>query len=218
MSVFEAARAHMIESQIRPNKVSDERVLAAFAAIRREQFVPEQLRSVAYVDQDLPLGRGRYLMAPMVAGRMLQAASVDRADVALVVGAGPGYEAALLGLMARAVVALEDDPELARQAHAALVDHRIAPVAVVEGPLPEGHRARSPYDVILFGGAVAEIPQSILAQLADGGRLVAVVRAEGSVGRSTLTTRTGGAIARRVIFDAATPLLPSFVPKPAFVF
>jgi protein-L-isoaspartate(D-aspartate) O-methyltransferase len=218
MTDFEAARAHMIESQIRPSKVTDERLLAAFAQIRRELFVPEQLRPVAYVDADLPLGRGRYLMAPMVAARLLQVASVGRSDAALVVAAGPGYEAALLGTLARAVVALEEDPELARRARAALVDHSIASVGVVEGPLPDGYRLRAPYDVILFGGAVAEVPGEIGAQLAEGGRLVAVLRAEGGVGRATLTTRTGGVVARRVIFDAATPLLPGFLPNSAFVF
>ena len=218
MTEFEAARAHMIESQIRPNKVTDNRVLDAIAKIRRELFVPEHLRSIAYVDEDLPLGGGRYLMEPMVAARLIQAASVERADIALVVGAGVGYEAAVLAQVARAVVALEDDPELARRARAALVDHGIAAVSVVEGPSVAGHRPRAPYDVILFGGAVAQVPNEIIAQLAEDGRLVAVVKAEGGVGRATLTTRTGGVIARRVIFDAATPLLPGFRPKPAFVF
>ncbi|MGH7028957.1 MAG: protein-L-isoaspartate O-methyltransferase family protein [Stellaceae bacterium] len=218
MTAFEAARAHMIESQIRPNKVTDERVLAAFAQLRRELFVPEHLRAVAYVDDDLPLGHGRYLMEPMVAARLLQAVSVERTDSALVVGAGAGYEAALLGLLARAVVAVEEDAPLARLARAALVDHRIASVRVVEGPAPEGCRASAPYDVILFGGAVAEVPERIVAQLAEGGRLAAVVKTAGSVGRAILTKRTGAVIARRVIFDAATPLLPGFRPEPAFVF
>ena len=208
----------MIESQIRTNKVIDERVLAAIAKIPRELFVPERLKSVAYVDDDLPLGGGRYLMEPMVAARLLQAASVERADITLVVGSGAGYEAAVLAQLARSVVALEEDPEIARRARNALVDLGIAAVSVVEGPLASGHRPRAPYDVILFGGAVAEVPNEIVAQLSEGGRLVAVVKAAGGIGRATLTIRTGGLIARRVMFDAATPLLPGFQPKPAFVF
>ena len=218
MTAFETARAHMIESQIRTNKVTDERVLAAIAKIPRELFVPERLKSVAYVDDDLPLGGGRYLMEPMVAARLLQAASVERADITLVVGSGAGYEAAVLAQLARSVVALEEDPEIARRARNALVDLGIAAVSVVEGPLASGHRPRAPYDVILFGGAVAEVPNEIVAQLSEGGRLVAVVKAAGGIGRATLTIRTGGLIARRVMFDAATPLLPGFQPKPAFVF
>ncbi len=218
MTELEAARANMIDSQLRPNKVTDERVLGAFEAIRRELFVPEHLRPVAYIDEDLPLGGGRYLMEPMVAARLLQAAAVERTDTALVVGAGTGYEAALLAMLARAVVALEEDAELARRARSALVDHGIASVAGVEGPPAQGYRARAPYEVILFGGAVAEVPSEIIAQLAEGGRLVAVVRPGAGIGRASLITRTGGVTARRDIFDAATPLLPGFFPKPAFVF
>ena len=219
MSVFEAARAHMIASQLHPNKVTDDRVLNAFARIRRELFVPEQLRSVAYVDEDLPLGRGRCLMQPMVAARLIQAAMPARLDNALVVGAGTGYEAAVLSLLTRTVVALEEDAQLARPAHAALVEEGIASVSVVEGPLHEGCRPRAPYDVVMFAGAVAELPNEIVVQLAEDGRLVAVVKADGGgVGRATIATRTGGVIARRVMFDAATPLLPGLAPKPAFVF
>jgi protein-L-isoaspartate(D-aspartate) O-methyltransferase len=208
----------MIESQLRPNKVSDDRVLDAFASIRRELFLPEHLRSVAYIDEDLPLGGGRYLMEPMVAARLLQAASIARTDVVLIIGAGTGYEAALAARLARNVFALEEDAELARQARAALVELAIASVSVVEGPSREGYRAHAPYDVMLFGGAVAEVPANIVAQLAEGGRLLAVVRGDEAVGRAMLTRRTGEVVSRRVIFDAATRLLPSFAPKPAFAF
>ena len=218
MTVCETARAKMIDCQLRPNKVTDERIIDAFARLRRELFVPEPLRGVAYVDEDLPLGKGRYLMEPMVAARLLQSAMPDRKDTALVVGAGVGYEAGLLALLTRSVVALEEDAELARLGRAALVDHRIAAVSYVEEPLGAGHRQRAPYDVILFAGAVAAIPSEIAAQLSEGGRLAAVLRPGQGVGRATLTTRTGGVLAQRVIFDAATPLLPGFVPKPAFVF
>ena len=218
MNVHETARAKMIESQLRPNRVTDERVIEAFSRLRRELFVPEHLRGVAYVDEDLPLGRGRYLMEPMVAARLLQALMPDRKETALVVGAGVGYEAVLLASLTRSVIALEADEELARLGRAALVDHRIASVVYVEAPLAAGHRQRAPYDVILFGGAVAEIPSEVAAQLAEGGRMAAVLRPGAGLGRATLTTRTGGVLAQRVIFDAATPLLPGFAPKPVFVF
>ncbi len=218
MTVCETARAKMIDCQLRPNKVTDERIIDAFARLQRELFVPDHLRGVAYVDEALPLGKGRYLMEPMVAARLLQAAMPDRKDTALVVGAGVGYEAALLALLVRSVVALEEDAELARLGRAALVDHRIASVSYVEEPLSAGHRQRAPYDVILFGGAVAAIPSEVAAQLSEGGRMAAVLRPGQGVGRATLTTRTGGVLAQRVIFDAATPLLAGFIPKPAFVF
>lgn len=219
MTDYDAARVKMIESQLRPNKVTDERVIDAFMRIRRELFVPEKLRGLAYLDDELPLGDGRYLMAPMVAARLLQAAMVGPKDTALVVGAGVGYEAALLSLLARSVVALEDDAELARIGRSALVDHRIASVGYVEAPPHLGYRQRSPYDVILFGGAIAEIPSEINGQLAEGGHLAVVLRPHsGVVGRASLITRTGEGLAQRVIFDAATRLLPGFVAKPGFLF
>jgi protein-L-isoaspartate(D-aspartate) O-methyltransferase len=218
MTVYETARVNMVESQLRPNKVTDERVIDAFARIRRELFVPERLRGVAYIDGDLPLGGGRYMMQPMVAARLLQAAMVERTDTGLVVGAGVGYEAAILAQLARSVVALEENPELARIGRSALVDHRIGSVSYVEAALRLGHRQRLPYDVILFGGAVTEIPEEITGQLAEGGRIAVVLRQRECVGRATLITRAGGALASRVMFDAATPLLQDLAAKPAFVF
>ena len=218
MTVYDEARLKMIENQLRPNKVTDERVLDAFGRIRRELFVPPMLRGVAYVDDDLPLGSGRSLMQPMVAARLLQAAAVQPKDAVLVVGAGVGYEAALLSLLARGVVALEENPDLARSGRSALVDHRIASVSYVEAPGAAGHRQRAPYNVILFAGAVGQIPPEIEGQLAEGGRIAVVLRPHEGVGRATLITRTGGVLAPRVIFDAGTPLLPGFDAKPGFVF
>lgn len=218
MTGYEAARANMIERQLLPNKLIDTRVIDAFATIRRELFVPERLRAIAYADEDLPLGGGRYLMAPMVAGRLLQALEISRGDNALVIGAGAGYEAALLAMLCRSVVAVENDPELARQGRAALVEHRIAAVNFVENAQAQGGRTRPAYEVIFFAGAVAEVPPEIAAQLAEGGRLAAVVKPNDGPGRATLITRTGGIPAARVMFDAATPLLPGFTKQPAFVF
>jgi protein-L-isoaspartate(D-aspartate) O-methyltransferase len=212
------ARQNMVDNQLRANKVHDDRVLDAFLRLQRELFVPPGLRGVAYIDEDLPVAPGRYLMEPMVAARLLQALAVQPKDTALVVGAGAGYEAAALGLLARSVIALEDNSELARLGRSALVDHRIASVTYVEAPLKGGHRARAPYDVILFGGAAASIPDEISAQLAEGGRMGVVLREPGFVGRATLITRTGAVLARRVIFDAATPLLPGFEAEPGFEF
>src|SRR5215471_8341764 len=182
MPVYEAARTHMIDSQLRPNKVTDERLLDAIAETHRELFLPEHLRAIAYIDEDLPLGGGRYLMEPMVAARLLQAAAIERTDTVLIVGAGTGYEAALAAFLARSVVALEEDPDLAQRARAALVEHVIASVSVVEGPLREGYRPRAPFDVILFGGAVAEVPSEIVSQLAEDGRLLAVIKPGNAVG------------------------------------
>jgi protein-L-isoaspartate(D-aspartate) O-methyltransferase len=215
---YDTARANMVERQLRPNTITDDRLVGAFLSLHREQFVPERLRATAYADKDLPLGGGRYLMAPMVAARLLQALEIAPTETALVVGAGVGYEAALIAQLARSVVAIEEDAELARLGRAALVEHRIAAVKFVEGSNTQGSRARPSYDVILFAGAIEEIPAEIAAQLTEGGRMAAVIRADAGPGRATLATRTGGILSHRVMFDAATPVIPGFSRKPAFVF
>jgi protein-L-isoaspartate(D-aspartate) O-methyltransferase len=207
----------MVESQLRPNKVTDPALLDALASVPRELFVPEPLRSVAYVDEDIPLGRGRFVMEPMILGRLLELAAPRSTDSALVVGAGLGYSAAVLARIAGRVVALESDRELAQRAAQTLKTLGISNVALVEGALAEGAPRQAPFDVILFDGAVDRAPSAILDQLAEHGRLAVVVRTSG-IGRATLMTRQAGLVASRVAFDAAVPCLPGFEPAPAFVF
>lgn len=214
---YAAARRNMVESQLRPNKVTDPALLDALAGVPRELFVPDPLRGVAYVDEDIPLGRGRFLMEPMILGRLLELAAVRPSDVALVVGAGVGYSAAVLARIAGRVVALESDHELAQRAAHALQGLGVANVALVESPLVDGAARLAPFDVILLDGAVDRVPPAIIDQLAEGGRLVAVIRAAG-IGRATLMTRQAGILASRVAFDAAVPRLPGFEPAAAFVF
>jgi protein-L-isoaspartate(D-aspartate) O-methyltransferase len=214
---YASARRNMVESQLRPNKVTDPALLDALASVPRELFVPEPLRSVAYVDEDIPLGRGRFLMEPMILGRLLELAAVRSSDVALVVGAGLGYSAAVLARIAGRVVALEGDRELAQQAARMLQTLGLSNVALVEGPLAEGPPRQTPFDVVLFDGAIDRVPPAILDQLAEECRLVVVIRTSG-IGRATLMTRQAGIMASRVAFDAAVPRLPGFEPAPAFVF
>jgi protein-L-isoaspartate(D-aspartate) O-methyltransferase len=214
---YASARRNMVESQLRPNKVTDPALLDALASVPRELFVPEPLRSVAYVDEDIPLGRGRFVMEPMILGRLLELAAPRSTDSALVVGAGLGYSAAVLARIAGRVVALESDRELAQRAAQTLKTLGISNVALVEGALAEGAPRQAPFDVILFDGAVDRAPSAVLDQLAEHGRLAVVVRTSG-IGRATLMTRQAGLVASRVAFDAAVPCLPGFEPAPAFVF
>jgi protein-L-isoaspartate(D-aspartate) O-methyltransferase len=214
---YAAARRNMVESQLRPNKVTDPALLDVLASVPRELFVPAPLRGVAYVDEDIPLGRGRFLMEPMILGRLLELASVRPSDVALVVGAGVGYSAAVLARIAGRVVVLESDRELAQQATHTLLGLGVVNAALVEGPLADGAARLAPFDVILLDGAVDCVPPAIVDQLAERGRLVAVIRAAG-VGRATLMTRQAGVLASRIAFDAAVPRLPGFEPAAAFVF
>lgn len=215
---YATARLNMVESQIRPNRVTDPRIVAAMLELPRESFLPKPLRGVAYVDEDIHIGGGRYLMEPMVQARLIQAAQITPGDVVLEIGASTGYGAALLARLASTVVALESDPALVKAASATLGDLGIDNVALVEGKLVEGYPQQAPYNVIVFAGGVEYIPQGIAGQLAEGGRLVAVVMPPGEPGRATLATRIGGTISTRVIFDASCPVLPGFRREPGFVF
>ena len=214
---YTAARANMVESQIRPNKVTDAAVIAAFFQVPRERFVPRALSGVAYVDEDIPIGAGRYLVEPMVLGRLLQFAGPQPTDLALEIGSGTGYGTAVLARLVGSVVGIESDPELVRRASDNLAALGVENAAVTQGQFLEGCPKQAPFDLILFAGAVAGVPAAVEAQLAEGGRLVAVEVTDG-VGRAVIVRRTGGAISRRVIFDAATPLLPGTAHKPEFVF
>lgn len=215
---FETCRRNMVDNQLRPNKVTDERVLAAMGAVPRERFVSDSLRGVAYVDEDIPLGEGRVLMEPMVLARLLQAADVGPDDVVLDIGCGTGYTAAVCAKIAATVVALESDPHLAAEASRILSELEIDNVVVVEGPLREGYAQQAPYDSVLFSGAVPEVPESILAQLADGGRLCAVVAGPNDAPRAVLAHSYAGVPSMVKIFDASVPLLPGFEREPDFVF
>jgi protein-L-isoaspartate(D-aspartate) O-methyltransferase len=215
---YTIARRNMVESQIRPNKVTDPLLLAALLELPREQFLPKARRGVAYVDEDIEVGEGRYLMEPMVLARLLLAAEVKPTDIVLDIGCATGYSTAVLARLANTVVAVESSRKLAAEATAVLSQLGIDNAAVIEGPLDKGYAKQGPYDVILFSGAIAQVPDAILDQLADGGRLVAVIDDGSRVRKGTIMTRLGGVISGRAVFDAATPLLPGFDRKPGFVF
>lgn len=212
---YAVARQHMVDSQIRTNKVTDERLIEAIRALPRERFVPEPIRARSYLDDDVELAPGRYLMEPMVTARLIQAADVKATDMAMVIGAATGYAAALLAKLANTVVALECDSTLAQRAVAAFADLAIDNAAVVEGPLRDGCAKHAPYDVIFLDGAIEEVPQAGATQLAEGGRMVGVLRERG-VGRAVLWVKTGNVMSKRVLFDANVTLLPGFAAAKRF--
>ena len=215
---FAAARANMVDCQLRTNKVKDARLLHAFETIPRELFVPENRRAVAYVDEDLQVAPGRYLIEPMVLARLLQAADVTSDDLVLEIGGASGYGSAILAHLGATVVSLESDSDLAAAAAEAQTQVGIDNVLIVVGPLNQGYDKQAPYNVIVINGAVGEIPAAITDQLADGGRLVTVIREESGPGQAVLVQRRGANVSRRVLFDAATPVLPEFERAPGFVF
>lgn len=215
---YGAARLNMVESQVRPNRVTDPRIVLAMAELPRERFVPAALRGVAYVDEDIPIGGGRYLMEPMIHARLIQAAEIKSTDTVLEIGCGTGYGTALLARLAARVVGLESDRDLAAAAAANLAALKIGNAEVVTGNMEEGLAARAPYHVIVLGGAVEHIPGAIESQLAEGGRLVAVVVEPGQPGVATLGQKTHGVASARKLFDAATRPLPGFKAERGFVF
>jgi protein-L-isoaspartate(D-aspartate) O-methyltransferase len=216
---FAAQRTKMVESQIRTEDVTDRNVIAAMAAVPREKFVPERMAELAYIDQDLAIAGmgmgGRFLMKPATLARLLQAAGVAPTDHVLDVGCGLGYAAAVLARLAASVVALEEDAALSAGARKQLGD--LANVEVVEGRLEEGHKARAPYDLILVEGAVEVVPEALLGQLGEGGRLVAVV-GYGRAASATVFTKADGDVGDRPAFDADVPPLPGFRRPRGFVF
>jgi protein-L-isoaspartate(D-aspartate) O-methyltransferase len=167
---FAAARRHMIESQLRPSDVSDPVVIAAMAVTAREAFVPAAQQALAYIDRAVPLADGRMLNPALSTGLMLTRAVLSASDKVLLVGAGTGYVAALLAGIVADVVAVEDNRALVEHARAALAG--AANVRIVESALADGYSAGAPYDVIIIDGAVQQVPDAIVAQLAPGGRLL----------------------------------------------
>lgn len=218
MTDFAAARHNMIEGQIRTNKVTDPALLDALASLPREQFVPVERRSAAYIDEDVRLGGERYMMEPMVLARLLQAAEPTKTEVALDVGCGTGYATAVLARLTATAIGLESDANLARLATEMLGRLAVDNAIVVEGKLADGYAKHGPYDVILVNGAVAEFPPALLDQLAEGGRLVGVRRPGDGPGTAMLLLKRHSTVAGRTLFEAATRFLAGFAPKPRFVF
>lgn len=222
MNDYTAARLNMVESQVRPNGITDRRIIAAIENVRREDYVPESRRALAYMDEDVPLDPSdrsagpRALIEVMAFARLLQHAAIKPSDKVLVVGAGTGYGAAVISAIAGSVVALECDSGLSQLARGRLSP--LSNVKLVEGPLAGGVPGEQPFDVILLEGRAEEIPQALLDQLGDDGRLVAVV-GEADIAQACVYTRSGGAIAVRQVFDASVTALPGLRKKrPAFVF
>ena len=215
---FVAARRHMVESQIRTNKVTNPAIIAAMEEIPRERFVDKTFQGVAYLDEDLPIGNGRFLMEPMILARMLQTLDLQPGEIVLDVGVATGYSSAVISRLASTVIALESDASFASQSTLNMAELGIDNVVLVEGELASGYPAQAPYDVIVLQGSVPEMPTAITDQLADGGRLCAVIDGDNGQGRAVLMVRRGDVVSERVVFDANTPPLPGFEKAQRFVF
>ncbi|QCK87265.1 protein-L-isoaspartate O-methyltransferase [Phreatobacter aquaticus] len=216
---YARARRTMVDTQIRVNDVTDHRIVDALSSVPRETFVPEGRRDLAYIDDDVMVSDGtgtpRYILEPMALAKMLQAAAIEPGESVLDVGTATGYSAAVLSQFAARVVALEEDGALAGLARQNLAG--LTNVELIEGPLAAGAQAMAPFNVILLQGAVEIVPSALTSQLAEGGRLVAVV-GKGRSAKCLVHSRLGSEISVRQVFDAAIPALPGFAATREFIF
>jgi protein-L-isoaspartate(D-aspartate) O-methyltransferase len=211
----DSARFNMIETQIRPANVTDPRIFAAMNAVAREKFVPRAAQALAYADVPVAVAPGRYLLDPRSFAKLLQLAKVTATDRVLDVGCGTGYSSAVLGRLAAEVIALEQDADLVRVA-SELLATVVGKVELVQGGLIEGVKAQGPYDVIFVNGAIEAVPDILLSQLAEGGRLVTVMKDGQS--RAWLFLKENGQIGKRPDFDVEVPILAGFRKAMGFVF
>lgn len=217
---YASARRMMVDGQVRTNDVTDLRLQGAMLDVPRETFVPPARRPIAYLDVDVPFDGTvgpRALIKPMLFAKLAQAAEIAATDKVLDAGCTSGYGAAVLARLAERVVALEQDAGLATLARRALADCGVDNAVVVTGELTAGWPEDTPYDVILLEGAIDVVPEALLRQLGDGGRLIAVVGSR-PMGKAMRYRSHAGHITAQSLFDAAAPLLPGFAKPAEFVF
>ena len=221
MTGFSTARQYMVDGQVRPSDVTDDRILEAMLTVPREVFVPASKQALAYLDLDLDVTEGgaakRYLITPALLARMLQAAEIKATDRVLVVGCATGYAAAVVARFAAGVSATESDPALVAKATAAVAQLGIQNVTIKTAAAADGDASGAPFDVIVLNGATEIVPTGLCGQLKEGGRLVGVFGLTPPP-RATLVTHSHGDFGHRELFDATAPVLPGFEQRPAFVF
>lgn len=202
---------------MRPSDVTKFPIIEALLSVPREDYVPDDKRDAAYVGENIEIGGGRVLLESRTLAKMLDAVDVQPSDVVLDLGCGLGYSTAVLAQLADFVVAVEDDAARAIEAQQNLSSHGVDNAAVFEGPLADGAEKNGPYDVIILQGAVETVPDSLLAQIKEDGRIVAIF-AEGALGVVRIGRKIDGHVNWRMSFNAGAPVLPGFAKETAFTF
>ena len=209
MADYAARRTAMVDTQVRPSDVTKFPIIEAMLSIPKEAFVPDNMRTAAYLGENLPLADRRVILEARTMGKMLDAANIQRGDLVLDIGCGLGYSAAVIGRMADAVVAIESDESMANEAQERLASMDAHNVAVMNGPLTEGAAKHGPYDVIMIQGGVEDVPAYLSDQLRDGGRICAIFM-EGALGTVRVGHKSNNRINWRYGFNAGAPILPGF--------
>lgn len=217
MADYQNRRTLMVDTQVRPSDVTKFPIIDALLSVPREDYVPDAKRDAAYIGENISIGEGRVLLEPRTLAKMLEAADVQRTDVVLDLGCGLGYSTAVLALMADFVVAVEDDAATAEEAQQNLTSHGVDNAAVFEGSLADGAAKNGPYDLIMLQGAVEDLPDGLVAQVKEGGRIVAIF-AEGALGVVRVGRKIDGAMNWRMAFNATAPVLSGFERSAAFTF
>lgn len=215
---FVAARRNMVDSQIRPNDVTDPEIVRAFLTVEREAFLPKSRQALAYAEAEPRTSDDRALWTPRDTGKLIKAVDPQPSDAALVVAAGAGYEAALLTHLCETVIALEDTEERVASLTDRFTKLGLDRAVAVQGDLEAGLPDEGPFDIIVICGMVEQVPDALTGQLAEGGRLAAVVEVDDALGQGRVYTHAGGVAAYRVAFDATPPKLNVMRKPRAFVF
>ncbi|WP_068115537.1 protein-L-isoaspartate O-methyltransferase family protein [Tropicimonas marinistellae] len=215
MSAFTSLRTMMVDTQIRPSDVTKYPIIEAMLDVPRELYVPDNRRDAAYAGQNVSLGNRRVVLEPRTLAKMLDALNIGPNDLVLDVAAGLGYATAVAARLAEAVVALEEDPDLAEEAETTLAAQDVDNAAVIRGALNEGAAQHGPYDVIMIQGAVAELPQAFSDQLKEGGR-IACLFMDSECGAVKIGYKIDGVVNWRFAFNAGAPVLPGFEAEQAF--
>ena len=215
MSDFTARRVMMVDTQVRPSDVTKFPIIDAMLDVARENFVPRDRREAAYMDGNIPLGAGRTVLEPRSFAKMLDALDLQNDELVLDIGSGLGYSAAVMAHIAQAIVACEADESMSAESEVALNDAGIDNVIAHVGALDAGVPEHGPYDVIAIQGGVEWVPDAILEQLKEGGRIAALFM-EGALGEVRVGHKIGGRMNWRLAFNASAPILPGFAKERAF--
>ena len=215
MTDFAARRTMMVDTQVRPSDVTKFPIIDAMLSVPRELFVPREQAEAAYISENVPIAPGRVVLEPRTLGKLLDALNIESDELVLDIGAGYGYSSALVARMAEAVIAVEEDETLASEAQVILSEQGADNVVLHTGPLIEGAAQHGPYDAMLIEGGVEQVPDALLEQLKDGGRIGCVFM-EGALGVVRIGYKIDGDVTWRFAFNASAPVLPGFAKQAAF--